>query len=202
MLSAEQRFIVEAMKTHRHTLKVAIWSYLRSLISSQRGAIESEWEDVFADVRERALRNAHRYDPEKSIVGWLQSIALNCVRDLKRKKNHEVLASEVPLPQEDATKNRATAPSEADIFDLMQKFTTPARETDNMQLEDFLPYIAPAYHFILRLHLETGLVGQALALRLQISEGAASVKLCRAKAALLAAYKNYQDNTTQKGDSP
>ena len=184
--SAAQWRIEEALRQYEHGLKIVIWSHLSSLLKLGRGAIESEWEDVMADVRERALRNAHRYDPEKSVNAWLSAIAFNCVRDLKRKKSREVLAHDAPLPQ--TTPHDQTF-SEAEVFDVLQKFVTPARDSDALDLGELLTRVAPAYHQTLRLHIERGLVGQALAAQLGISEGAAAVKLCRAKAALLAAYQ-------------
>jgi RNA polymerase sigma-70 factor (ECF subfamily) len=47
-------------------------------------------EDLLADVFERALRSAHRYDPDRgSETTWLYAIAVNRVRDHGRRRAAE-----------------------------------------------------------------------------------------------------------------
>lgn len=184
-LSSAQLHLVAALQKHEGQIKIAIWSYLRSFLGLERAAIESEWEDVWADVRERAIKEAHRYDPEKSVSAWLSAIAFNCVRDLTRKKRREVLAQDAPFSATEPGRAR----SESDVFDNLQEIQTPPSEANALFLEDLLPLVPKPYHEPLRLHFEQGLVGKSLAERLRLSEGAASVKLCRAKAALVAAHE-------------
>lgn len=50
-------------------------------------------EDVLAEAFERALRARRRYDPERaSAKTWLYSIALNCLRDQRRRAEAEARA--------------------------------------------------------------------------------------------------------------
>lgn len=198
-LSSAQLYVLAALQANEHGLKIAIWSFLRSLLFLERAAMESEWEDVLADVRERALRSAHSFAPQNSVNAWLQTIALNCVRDLKRKRRREILAQDAPLPRKISSDEDEE--SESDAFDRLQELITPRSEADTLFLDDFLPRVPSAYHQVLRLHLEHGLRGQALAAQLGMTEGAASVKLCRAKVALLTAYERTRTNHSTPGES-
>lgn len=52
-------------------------------------------EDLLGEAFERALRSRHRYDPGKaSAKTWLYSIALNCLRDQRRRAQVEARALE------------------------------------------------------------------------------------------------------------
>ena len=56
-------------------------------------------EDLLADTFERALRARRRFDPLRgSRRTWLYSIALNCLRDRKRREGAEQRALERSLP--------------------------------------------------------------------------------------------------------
>jgi RNA polymerase sigma-70 factor (ECF subfamily) len=50
-------------------------------------------EDLLGEAFERALRSRHRYDPGKaSAKTWLYAIALNCLRDQRRRAQAETRA--------------------------------------------------------------------------------------------------------------
>lgn len=50
-------------------------------------------EDLLADTFERAIKARRRYDPSKaSAKSWIYAIALNCLRDHKRRGQAEVRA--------------------------------------------------------------------------------------------------------------
>lgn len=65
-------------------------------------------EDLLADTFERAIKARRRYDPRKaSAKSWIYAIALNCLRDHKRREQAEVRAVErfgagVPEATQDA----------------------------------------------------------------------------------------------------
>jgi RNA polymerase sigma factor (sigma-70 family) len=61
-------------------------------------------EELVGEAFERALRARKRYDPERAALKtWLYSIALNCLRDQKRREGAETRALDravVPVPGE------------------------------------------------------------------------------------------------------
>ncbi len=55
--------------------------YRRPLAAMLQRAVGADAEDVFQETWIRAVRSAHRYDPEQRFSAWLFAIAWNLVKD-------------------------------------------------------------------------------------------------------------------------
>ena len=89
-------------------------------------------EDLMADVFERALRSAHKYDPDRASEStWLYAIAVNRVRDHGRRRSAERRAVERLQTEVVASVSGSGGASAADRYDLsgaLARLTDEERE--------------------------------------------------------------------------
>ena len=89
-------------------------------------------EDLMADVFERALRSAHKYDPDRgSESTWLYAIAVNRVRDHGRRRSAERRAVQRLRTEVVASVAGSGGASAADRYDLsgaLARLTDEERE--------------------------------------------------------------------------
>jgi RNA polymerase sigma-70 factor, ECF subfamily len=89
-------------------------------------------EDLMADVFERALRSAHKYDPDRASEStWLYAIAVNRVRDHGRRRSAERRAVQRLPTEVVASTAGGGGPSAADRYDLsgaLARLTDDERE--------------------------------------------------------------------------
>ena len=178
-----QQHVWDGLQKHEATLQ----NHLRALIWSfglvtHRSGVESRLHELMSLTFDIALDKADHYDPNCSLAAWLRTIALNCVRDYKDRAGHTIPIAETRLVAQHAEYGSL---SEAEMFDVLPRISSPQFE---ISLDELLPLVPSAYHTILKLHINDGLVGKSLALRLGTTEGAATTKFCRARAHLIRAF--------------
>jgi RNA polymerase sigma-70 factor (ECF subfamily) len=82
--------------------------YRRPLAAMLQRALGADAEDVFQETWIRAVRSAHRYDPEQRFSAWLFAIAWNLVKDRWSK--------------------RVVSDDDADLADLPSRERTPEEQ--------------------------------------------------------------------------
>src|SRR4051812_16570433 len=104
--------------------------HARALLEYIRGQCGDEAlaEDLMADGLQRALRSAHKYDPDRASEStWLYAIAVNRVRDHGRRRSAERRAVERLQTEAVASVAAGGSPSATDRYDLSEAL---ARLTD------------------------------------------------------------------------
>ncbi|MDR3576712.1 MAG: sigma-70 family RNA polymerase sigma factor [Anaerolineaceae bacterium] len=127
-----------------------------------------------------ALQNAKRFDPTRQPKAWLLGIAANLIKrkraQAEKLERREPLAGDLAIAKGDDI-------SEDEIFDRLSVFSGEDLEKDMLskhQLLQVLSLIPIGDRQLIRLYVMTGLEGNALASELNISAGAARVRLHRA----------------------
>lgn len=187
--SAAQQHVAEGLSQHEHRLHIALRTFIRSFgLATDAKGVESLLPELMGAIFDVAIQNADRYDPACSLSAWLRTIAYNCVRDQKRKTKRVVPIAETRQVVGHAEQGQL---SEAEMFDLFQEIVNPQTQ---LALDDLLPLVPTAYHEVLKLHVNHGLKGVALAAQMRLSEGAAATKLCRARVHLAKAYQTWHSS--------
>ncbi|MGZ3611419.1 MAG: RNA polymerase sigma factor [Ktedonobacteraceae bacterium] len=156
--------------------------------------------EVLQEVVLEALSHASRFDPTGQPMAWLLGIAINVI---KRKKYERIKRIQRELSMSDLSLTQEEGLSESDLFDQLatNTFAGPDQEiAANEQAELLLSLVSPEDQHILMLAILQGFDQEALAQRLDISPGAARVRLHRALKRLRIAWsEHYLDS--QKGES-
>jgi RNA polymerase sigma-70 factor (ECF subfamily) len=145
-----------------------------------------------------ALGHADRFDPARQPKAWLLGIAANLIK--RRRAQMERLERREPLAS-DLDFSGQTDISEDDIFDRLAIFSGEDLETATLskqQLTQILASIPTGDRQVIRLYVLIGLDGDALARELNISAGAARVRLHRALNRLRKVWRANQEADTHE----
>jgi RNA polymerase sigma factor (sigma-70 family) len=140
-----------------------------------------------------ALEHAERFDPARQPKAWLLGIAANLIK--RRRARTERLERREPLAGDLDTSGQADI-SEDDIFDRLTIFSGEDLETatgSKHQLTQILASIPDGDRQVIRLYVLMDLSGEALARELNISAGAARVRLHRALSRLRKVWRANQE---------
>jgi RNA polymerase sigma factor (sigma-70 family) len=154
--------------------------------------------DLLHSTIETALQAADRFDPTRSVYSWLLGIAVNKLKEMRRgvyneikrvqvfddedpKSNDPVIQSGKEVPED------ATAEERIDAM-LYRSTNRNALEDQIPRLDEILALVNESDQQILRLAIVDRLSGADLAAALGIREGAAYVRLARAKGRLQEKY--------------
>jgi RNA polymerase sigma factor (sigma-70 family) len=140
-------------------------------------------EDFWSEVKITALRNAENYNPECSAKAWLRQAAFHLVQHLYRDEKRRLpTASISEVAQELGFDRNIEKSSESELFDyLRQKSINGFFKENQLSAEEILSVVDEEDRRILRLRFVGGLSAKEIASHFGISEGAADVKLWRAK---------------------
>jgi len=127
-----------------------------------------------------ALQHSERFDPARQPKAWLLGIAANLIK--RRRAQAQKLEQREPLAGDLAIPGEADI-SEDEIFDRLSVFSGEDLEKDTLskqQLAQVLALIPIGDRQLIRLYVMMGLEGNTLAAELNISAGAARIRLHRA----------------------
>jgi len=127
-------------------------------------------QDTFISVWE----NLHRYDPERSFLGWIRTIALNKCRDFSRRRRFRNWIS-----QRFAAEPTAETPSPAEFADLAEG---ESQGKERLQrLDEAVAALPALYKEPLLLTTAGGLSQEAAAIVLKTTRKAVEMRVRRAR---------------------
>jgi RNA polymerase sigma-70 factor (ECF subfamily) len=188
----KRQLLGQALEEQNERLHRTIQVYLRRFgLGDGHDAAGLEAGDVLHETVIAAYTSLERYDPDRPAYSWLCGIALNIIRDQRRKQQRERL---VVLPVADTPQVRAasrqldgTALSEDEMFDLLYR-PGPDSSPTRLRLFELLSLVPEDDRQLLAWHFEEGTEDDELAARLGVSRGAVRVRRCRALRRLREAY--------------
>jgi RNA polymerase sigma factor (sigma-70 family) len=153
---------------------VAIYAH-RLLGPCEPEAAHARAEEIVQEAVVQALAKIDTYDSARPAVNWLLGFAINVIRQAQRDQGHAAaIADNTPLDR---------------LEDLVDRF-------HGQEAQELLSLVSAPDQEVLRLAIIEELSGRELAAELGISEGAARVRLYRAKQQLRRAYEQYREKGT------
>lgn len=194
-----QEAISQAIETHYLSLRASV-----QVMVARSGLVEGEVsiletaDDVLHDTIETAIRSADRFDPTRSAYSWLMGIAVNKLREMRRDVKYEMKRVKVFEDKDvddggSSVQHRlddgedCTAEEQIDAV-LFHSTNRSFLEDQDQPLDEMLALVKESERHILSLAIVEGLSGIDLAAVLGIREGAAYVRLARAKTHLREMY--------------
>jgi len=189
-IDSRQR-LLQCIEEETPTLLDALQFYLaRASLTNEQNAATAARE-LLNEVVVEALEHAQRFDPLRQPIAWLLGIAANLIKrkqaERARLNRHEPLARDLyPQLQE--------LLSDDEIFDLFAAAceNSPHNTEAAEQVSALLAHVSEADQQIIELAILYELDGEAVARTLNISAGAARVRLHRALNRLRAAYLEHK----------
>jgi len=171
-----RRFIEAEIETLLGTLRVYI---LRAGLADRQGAALAAVE-LLSDVTLEALEHADRFRSSGQPMAWLLGIAANLIK--RRQARRATDSRREPLVRDLYTREQA-ALSEEELFARLAAASAPGpAQTVEMrdQVSEMLSHVSESDRQVLRLAILHDLNGKELASELDITPGAARVRLHRA----------------------
>jgi RNA polymerase sigma factor (sigma-70 family) len=155
-------------------------------------------DELLHSTIETALKSAAKFDPTRSAYSWLMGIAVNKVKEMRRSFHKETKRVQV-FDDKEAGDGKPSASYESnegedhtaeELIDSVLYHSTNRSllEQQDQSLSEILALVNESDRQILYLAIVDGLSGADLAAALGIREGAAYVRLARAKDHLRKAY--------------
>ena len=140
-------------------------------------------EDIWSEIKVTALQNAGNYNPECSAKAWLRQAAFYTVLHLNRDEKKEITTFSISdVVQQLGFEDDVDQTNETELFDfLRQKSLNHLWGTNSFTFDDILSVVEKDDRKILELKFVEGLTAKEIAAHYGISEGAAEVRLHRAK---------------------
>jgi RNA polymerase sigma factor (sigma-70 family) len=176
----EARRRLEAVIDSERTqlLKTLRFYVLRAGLATSRDG-DTLAQELLNETVFEALRSIHRLKPDMNPHPWLLGIALNLIKrrqvELAKRERREPLVRDL-LPDNEY------ALSDDDLFDQLPQLLDTAFEELEVkdEIADMLTHLSESDRHLLKLAVAHDMNGEALARDLQISAGAARVRLHRA----------------------
>lgn len=155
--------------------------------------LDSAAQDLLNDVVAEALEHEDRFRATGQPRAWLLGIAANLVRrrqrDMVQRNQREPLLRDLHPEMEGQM-------SDDELFDWIAEVaaTTPDAFDQREDVHALLTALAPDDERVIRLAIMNGLDGEALAQSLQVSAGAARVRLHRALGRLRLVYAQQEND--------
>ncbi len=155
--------------------------------------LDSAAQDLLNDVVAEALEHEDRFRATGQPRAWLLGIAANLVRrrqrDMMQRNQREPLLRDLHPEMEGQM-------SDDELFDWIAEVaaTTPDAFDQREDVHALLTALAPDDERVIRLAIMNGLDGEALAQSLQVSAGAARVRLHRALGRLRLVYAQQEND--------
>ena len=179
-LNRRRESLEAAMIEFEQNLLMDIRLYLKQFkLEHLLGKAESIWHEVVGV----ALRNANNYNPECSAKAWLRGVAFNVVRHLKRDdKNQISLTSISETVGKCGFDGNVEETSETELFDYLEQRSVKCFfRQEQFTADEILSLVNENDGKILRMRFVEDLSTREIAAHFGISEGAADVRLSRAK---------------------
>ena len=174
-----RRRVETVIDTERTQLLKTLRFYaLRAGLATSRDG-DTVAQDLLNETVFEALRSLHRLKPEMNPHPWLLGIALNLIKrrqaELAKRERREPLVRDL-LPDSEF------ALSDDDLFDQLPQLVETAIDEIEVkdEIADMLSHLSESDRHLLKLAVAHDMNGEALARDLQISAGAARVRLHRA----------------------
>lgn len=179
-LKASREKLEEAIEQFKPNLLMDIRVYLRQL---KLPHLLEYTEDFYSELKITALKNAGNYKPECSAKAWLRQAAFYMVQHLSRDEQKQPRTTPISdLAQSFGFDGSVENASESDLFDyLKQKSVDRFFSENQLKADEILSVVNTDDRKILRMRFVVGYNTKEIAAQLGISEGAANVRLSRAK---------------------
>lgn len=169
-------YIINEVNTLRKTIQLYV---VKARLAFGESA-QTVADDILNDVVIEALNHPHHFDPSRPPKAWLLGIAANLVR---RKQAKQIAQNQREPLIRDLYPQTQQNFSDDDLFDRLHQYAenNPEQQLEsNQTVANLLALLSNTDQEIIRLAILEGLDGNALAYRLNISAGAARVRLHRA----------------------
>ena len=160
------------------------------LVDGETKIVETA-NEILQNTIEVALQAADRFDPTRSSYSWLMGIAVNKLREMRRDAKYETKRVQVfedkdvdndgPNERRELNDSEDSTAEERIDAVLYRTSNRSALEDQQQPLNEMLALVNESDRKILTLAIVDGLSGVDLAATLGIREGAAYVRLARAK---------------------
>jgi RNA polymerase sigma-70 factor (ECF subfamily) len=188
MAQTEKTRVRQFIEYESSTLLGTLRYYLfRAGLGGRDVSLDSAAQDLLHDVVAEALEHEDRFRVTGQPKAWLLGIAANLVK----RRQHELVKLDQREPLiRDLHPEMEGQMSDDELFDWIAEAAamTPDRFDQYDEIHELMASLAPDDERVLRLAILNGLDGAALANALQISAGAARVRLHRAIGRLRVAY--------------
>jgi RNA polymerase sigma factor (sigma-70 family) len=192
-LPISQKEVVSlAIEAHYSNLQTGI-----RVLVARSGLVDGETKivetanEILQNTIEVALQAADRFDPTRSSYSWLMGIAVNKLREMRRDAKYETKRVQVfedkdvdndgPNERRELNDSEDSTAEERIDAVLYRTSNRSALEDQQQPLNEMLALVNESDRKILTLAIVDGLSGVDLAATLGIREGAAYVRLARAK---------------------
>jgi RNA polymerase sigma factor CnrH len=143
---------------------ITIW--VSKLTDARTREAHAQAEEILQEAVMQAFAKLDMYDPARPVVNWLLGFAINIIRQTRQRQSREAAR---------------IGETSFDMGELSDRLHSQAAE-------ELLGLVSEPDQQVLRLAIIEGLSGRELAAQLGITEGAARVRLYRAKQQLRRAY--------------
>lgn len=188
MAQTEKTRVRQFIEYESSTLLGTLRYYLfRAGLDGRDVSLDSAAQDLLHDVVAEALEHEDRFRVTGQPKAWLLGIAANLVK----RRQHQLVKLDQREPLiRDLHPEIEGQMSDDELFDWIAEAAamTPDRFDQYDEIHELMASLAPDDERVLRLAILNGLDGAALANALQISAGAARVRLHRAIGRLRVAY--------------
>ncbi len=194
-LARKRRSLGKALEEHRQRLLGNCRLYVKTFgLAHEHDLVKELGDDVFQDTAEIALKNLEVYDDSRPPLPWLRAIAQNVVhnRVAQKKRGDRAFPVTDYVPHAGAAESRRReleSTTEQEEFDALLAGDESENAVSCLRVEEILSLVGEGPRRVLRLAFVEGLRGKALAARLGITAGSASVALNRAKRQLREAWR-------------
>lgn len=179
------------LKMRREKLEYAVEQFKPKLLMDIQAYLKhfrlfhllEQAEDLWSELKITAIRNAGNYDPECSARAWLRQAAFYMIQRLSRDEKRTPQITQI---SEAALKfgfdGNADETSETELLDyLRQKSIDRFFKENQLKTDEILSVVDENDRRILRMSFVDGYSNREIAAHLGISEGAADVRLSRAR---------------------
>lgn len=188
----------EAVITHLDQLKNAVQVYVFRFGLAEGGPVlEGVADEILEITLETAVRLMDEFEPNLNPYSWLLTIAINAIRNYRRRvfreENHVDAITDAPAPKArnitDMDIDWSTMPEDEKLERLLDHHEQTSLEDQLFAVDDLLSLVNENDRTVLRLAYVDGMGDADLAGVLNVSPGAAAMRLSRARKRLFEAYQ-------------
>ncbi len=188
-----QQHLREVIEREAETLHNTLRHYVLRAGLATHQTVESAASELLNDVVIEAMLYAERFNCERDPVAWLLGIAANLIKRKRAAASRRDFREPLIRDLYPTTEQQM---SDSELFDLVSQWTAtdPAQAVEkDEEISRLLNLVSDPDREVLRLGILHGLSGDALAAALQITPGAARVRLHRALRRLRIALEQEKD---------
>lgn len=188
----------EAVVTHLGQIKNALRVYVYRFGLAEGGSVlEAVADEILEITLETAVKLMDEFDPNLNPYSWLLTIAINALRNYRRKifreEKHVDTITDSPAPKarnnSDLETDWSTMPEDEKLEHLLDHRGQTSLEDELFGVDDLLSLVNKNDRTVLRLAYVDGMGEADLAAVLNVSHGAAAMRLSRARKRLFDAYQ-------------